>query len=102
MIFGKNNNKGLILNKFNLEVVTIGENGVTEDDILVHDAKNPSPFIHLMLAKMHHPWVFGVIRAVPQPTYDDLMEEQISMVKAKSNIKCMDDLLNSGDTWEVK
>lgn len=35
MIFGKNNNKGLILNKFNLEVVTIGENGVTEDDILV-------------------------------------------------------------------
>jgi len=102
MIFGKNKDKGLILNNFNLEVVTIGENGITEKDILVHDAKTPSPFIHLMLAKMHHPWVFGVIRNTPAPTYDDLMEEQISMVKAKSNIKCMDDLLNSGDTWEIK
>ena len=38
MIFGAENNKGLVLNGFKLEVVTIGENGVSEDDILVHDA----------------------------------------------------------------
>ena len=28
-------NKGIVLNGFKLEVVTIGENGMTEDDILV-------------------------------------------------------------------
>ena len=31
-------NKGIILNKFKLETVIIGENGITIDDILVHDA----------------------------------------------------------------
>jgi hypothetical protein len=30
------------------------------------------------------------------------MEEQIAQIKAKSPIKCMDDLLNSGETWEVE
>ena len=39
MIFGKERDKGLVLNGLKLEVVTIGENGVTESDILVHDAK---------------------------------------------------------------
>ena len=38
MIFGKENNKGLVLNGFDLKVVTIGENGITEKDILIHDA----------------------------------------------------------------
>ena len=33
MIFGKEKNKGIKLNGFNLEVVTIGENGVGEDDL---------------------------------------------------------------------
>src|SRR3954468_10152244 len=41
MIFGKAKNKGLRLNtqSLTLEVVTVGENGVTEKDILVHDEK---------------------------------------------------------------
>ena len=34
MIFGKERDKGLVLNGLKLEVVTIGENGVTEEDIL--------------------------------------------------------------------
>ena len=38
MIFGKNNDKGLVLDGFQLKVVTLGENGVTEKDLLVHDA----------------------------------------------------------------
>ena len=40
MIFGKEKNKGLKLNGFTPEVVTIGENGVTEDDILVHNEQD--------------------------------------------------------------
>jgi len=38
MTWGKNNEKGLILKDTMLDVVEIGKNGVTIDDILVHDA----------------------------------------------------------------
>jgi 2-oxoglutarate ferredoxin oxidoreductase subunit beta len=102
MIFGKEKNKGIHLNGYKLEVVTLGENGITEEDILVHDANDVDPGIHLMLAKLEYPVAVGVIRAASFPTYDDLMEEQIRTVKESSPIKCMDDLLNSGDTWEIK
>lgn len=104
MIFGKNRDKGIRMNCYSLEVVTIGENGITESDLLVHDPYQNDPGIHLMLAKMAYPEfpvALGVIRSIKYPTYDDLMETQIADVKAKSNIKCMDDLLNSGDVWDV-
>ena len=57
-----------------------------------------------MLAKLappHFPMVFGVIRSAMYPTYDDLVEEQIKYAKETSNIRNVDDLLNSGDTWEI-
>ncbi len=104
MIFGENSEKGIKLGPHGLEVVVIGENGVTEEDLLVHDQYSQDPGIHLMLAKMqppHYPMAMGVIRSAMFPTYDDLMEEQITFSKANSPIKNVDDLLNSGDTWEM-
>ena len=38
LVFGENNEYGLVQEGFGLKVVKIGENGVTIDDILVHDA----------------------------------------------------------------
>ena len=38
LVFGENNEYGLMQEGFGLKVVKIGENGVTLDDILVHDA----------------------------------------------------------------
>ncbi|HOE04200.1 MAG TPA: 2-oxoacid:ferredoxin oxidoreductase subunit beta [Bacteroidales bacterium] len=103
MIFGKNNDKGIVLGRMGLEVVSLGKNGITEKDILVHDMHQKDPGIHLMLAKLKppvYPIALGVIRAASFPTYDDLVVEQIEYAKENSNIKCVDDLLNSGDTWE--
>jgi len=48
-----------------------------------------------------YPVALGVIRAVESQTYDEAMTEQIEKVKVKSSIKCVDDLLHSGSTWEV-
>ncbi len=104
MIFGKDKNKGLVLDGFKLKVVTIGQNGVKESDILVHDAHENDPSLHLALINMKlpdFPVAFGVIRDVEYPNYDDLMTKQIEEVQSKSKIKCMDDLLNSGSTWTV-
>jgi len=104
MIFGKDNDKGLALDGLRLKVVKLGENGITEKDLLVHDAHEPSPGIHYMLANMKYPdypVALGVIRAVESQTYDSAMVEQIAKVKQKASIKCVDDLLHSGSTWEV-
>jgi 2-oxoglutarate ferredoxin oxidoreductase subunit beta len=105
MIFGKNKDKGIMLKGTKLEVVRLNDNGVSADDILVHDQYDHDPGIHLMLAKMEpplYPVALGVIRSAMFSTYDDMVEEQIKKAKATSPIKCVDDLLNSGDTWEIK
>ncbi len=105
MIFGKNSDKGLVLDGFKLKVATIGENGITKDDILVHDAKEEDPILHLMLINMEYPEMpvaFGVIRSVEKNTYDANVVKQIEEVKAKSKIKSMADLLVSGNTWIVE
>ncbi len=104
MIFGKNSDKGIILGQQGLEAVTIGENGVTESDILVHDMSRQDPGIHLMLAKMrppHFPIALGVIRSADAPTYDQLMDDLIATHEQSCPIHSVDDLLNSGDTWEI-
>ena len=104
MIFGKERNKGIRLNGTRLEVVAIGENGITLNDILVHDQSQQDPGIHLMLAKMmppDFPVALGVIRSAKSSTYDDLVEDQIKYAKETSKIKCVDDLMNSGDVFEI-
>jgi len=104
MIFGKDNDKGLIMRNEKLEVVKIGENGITEQDILIHDAHSDNLGLHLMLVEMSYPdypVAFGVIRDVEKPTYEDLMKAQTDEIIAASKIKTMDGLLNSGNTWEL-
>jgi len=104
MLFGADNSKGIRLNGLKLEVVTIGENGITEDDILVHDAHMKDPILHLMIVNMRlpeFPVAFGVIRDVERPTFDQQVVQQVEEVKSASSFKNMDDLFASGDTWVI-
>lgn len=105
MLFGKENEKGLVMEGNQLKVVTIGQDGYTLDHILVHDAKNPNPGLHVMLANMNYPAfpvALGVIRAVKHSTYDDNVRDQLLEVQKTAKIKSMDDLLHSGDIYELK
>ncbi len=102
MIFGKNKDKGIVLDGMKLKVVKIGENGITEDDILVHDAKEKDPTLHLALINMKAPVVMGVIRAVEEPTLEDREEKATAYAKEVNPIKSFNDLLFSGQTYEVK
>lgn len=105
MIFGKEMDKGIRLKGNNLEVVKIGENGITAADLLVHDPEADDAGIQLSLAKMtppELPMALGVIRKLRKPSYETLLEQQIQQAKAQSPYKTMDDLLNSGNTWAVE
>lgn len=105
MLFGKNREKGLMQEGFGLKVVTLGENGVTEKDILVHDAHCADNTLHMKLALMEgpdFPVALGVIRDVEAPTYDEAVAEQIVEVQAKLPTRKLSELLMSGDVWEIK
>ncbi len=103
MIFGKEGNKGLILNGLKLEVVTIGENGITEDDILIHNALDSDDTMHYLLTRMtlpEYPVATGIIRSFESRGYGALLQEKINIAKEKSSMHCVNDLLNSGNTWK--
>jgi 2-oxoglutarate ferredoxin oxidoreductase subunit beta len=102
MIFGKEKDKGLVLNGLKLEVVTIGENGVTEQDILVHDAKCEDNTLHQMLVKLQYPLATGIIRSFEDTTFEEREAMLNAEVKSKSKFSKVDDLFFSGETYEVK
>lgn len=102
MIFGKNRNKGLVLNKLKLEVVTIGEKGITEEDILVHNAKEEDKTLHQMLVRLEYPLATGIIRSFTDVTLEEREDALTAYVKANSKFKETDDLFFSGETYEVK
>jgi 2-oxoglutarate ferredoxin oxidoreductase subunit beta len=105
ILFGKYKTKGIRLNHCRLEVVELGKDGVTIDDILVHDRYDSEPTLQLLLAKMTppaFPMAVGVIRSAGAESFDRMVEEQIEAQKAQSSIHCVDDMLNSGDIIEIK
>ncbi len=102
MIFGKNRDKGLVLNGLKIETVIIGENGVTEQDVLVHDAKCEDNTMHLLLAKLESPIATGIIRCFEDLTFEERENMVISTEKSKSKFKNVDELFTSGETYEVK
>jgi len=102
MIFGENNEYGLMQEGFGVKVVKIGEDGVTIDDILVHDSHQPDNTLHAKLAMMEWPVALGVIRDVDGPTYDECVEQQIKEVAEKKKYHNFAELLETNDIWEVK
>ena len=106
LVFGENNEYGIMQEGFGLKVVKIGENGITKEDILVHDAHCEDNTLQLKLAMMDNehgfPIALGVIRDVEAPTYDSAVNEQIEEVKAKKPYHNFMELLETNDIWEVK
>ena len=103
MIFGKERDKGIRLRGLQPEVVALGD-GVTEDDLLVHDAHAQDPYLALILSRMWYPEFpvpVGVFRDVTRPTHDELMTAQLSDALAQRGEGDLEKLLRSGETWTV-
>ena len=102
MIFGRERNRGLRLNGHRPEIVTIGEDSITEADILVHDEDDP--LLAAMLSTIYwpdFPVPVGVIRSVQRPTHSELLNQQVEDAVTKRGRGNLTDLLDSGETWIV-
>jgi 2-oxoglutarate/2-oxoacid ferredoxin oxidoreductase subunit beta len=105
MIFGKERDKGIRLDGLRPEVVTIGEGGVTEADLLVHDEHADDPYLALILSRMfwpEFPVPVGVLRSVERPTHDALVTAQIEEATVKSGAGDLAKALVAGETWTVE
>jgi len=105
MIYGANRDKGLMMRCNKMEAVTIGENGITEDDLIVHNAQDFDDTNHYRLVRMElpeFPVAMGVIRAIKSEVYESELFDQVQHAKKETKIKTMDDLLHSGNVFESK
>jgi len=104
LLFGKDRNRGLRLKPgtMDLEVVTLGEKGISESDILVHDETNK--MMALLLAGMKSPdfpVAIGVLYCNPAPTYEKAVNDQVTAEIEKKPDANLNDLLRQGATWTV-
>ena len=106
MLFGVNNSKGLVQDGFGLKAVTIGEDGYTIDDVLVHDAHCQQNFLQQQLAMMDGhslPLALGVIRDYQAPVYYQEVNRQTREIKEKKGYSSLRDLvMKTKDTWVME
>ena len=105
MLFGKNNERGIVRDGFLLKAVELGTDGYTIDDVLTHDARCQSNFLHQQLAMMDGtdlPLAIGVIRDVEAPVYNEELDRQVVEVKAAHGFDSLRSMIMAGETWEVK
>jgi 2-oxoglutarate ferredoxin oxidoreductase subunit beta len=105
MIFGKNKDRGIRLNGLEPEVVTLGQDGVTEKDLLVHDERRKEPTLAYLLSRMTYPEFpvpMGVFYSAERPTLEDAMERQAIQATAALGAGSLERLLASGATWTVE
>jgi 2-oxoglutarate ferredoxin oxidoreductase subunit beta len=98
--FGNENQHGIRLNGFLPEVV---ENASNDDGLLVHQANSDNPLLANILVGMDYPEFpvpVGVFRSVERPSYDELVQKQVDDARARHEPQ-FEELLNSGETWDV-
>ena len=105
LVFGKNMNKGIVLDGLTPKVVRIDEGEFSVNDLWVHDEFDKSPARASLLAEFQElegfPHPVGVIREINKTTYDEEFHAQINNVKKQKGEGGLKKLLFSGNIWTV-
>ena len=105
LLFGAKKDKGIRLTRDSQpEVVVLGQNGVTEKDVLVWDetAENPAVAIALsMMPESTFPVPVGVFRNRRKVPFEVGLNTQIATARQKRGGETLQQLLEMGETWVV-
>ncbi len=104
LTFGKEGMRGLRLKPgaIALEAVVVGEKGISEEDLLVHDMTNRT--LATMLAAMeppHMPVALGILYCDPEASFEEMQASRAQGNLARPSARDLNDLLRHGDTWRV-
>jgi len=104
LIFGANKDKGIRLNGLDPEIVTLGD-GVGQDDLLIHQPRNPNSAYANILAQMTYPTFptpVGVLRQLDgRETYEDALVQQIEYAQSSGSDN-LQELLTGQNSWVVE
>ncbi|UCG25064.1 MAG: 2-oxoacid:ferredoxin oxidoreductase subunit beta [Chloroflexota bacterium] len=102
MVFGINDDKGIILDD-NLEprVVELGD-GYDESDLLVHNAHAENTHLAYIMSRLRQPAAMGVLRSVERQTYNDGLSAQVEEAQAKKGMGDLSTLYRESDLWTVE
>lgn len=106
MIFGADGKKGIRLDGFKPQVVTLDE-GYSADDLWIHDEKDI--FKAQLLTRIfdnpalegHLPRPFGVFYETDRPCYEEMMALQLEDAKARKTPN-LDALLRGKEVWTIQ
>lgn len=101
LIFGKNKDKGIRLNQLRPQVVELG-NGITEEDLIVHDVTNP--IMAELLSQLNYPEFpvpMGILYQKERDTYENLLAAKVEQQVAQKGPGDLRQLLYSGQVWEI-
>lgn len=107
LIFGAERNKGIRLNGYKPEIVTIGED-CTAEDLWIHDEHDfykAQILVRLFddpSMVQHFPRPFGVFYATERACYEDVMTMQIEEVIHQKGKGDLDALLRGKETWTIE
>ena len=105
MLFGAEDNKGLRLKpgKLELEIVTLEEDGITTEDLLVHDETNrPMAFLLAAMEPPSFPIALGVLFRETHPSYETSVLDQVAATTERMGEGDLETLFNAGHTWTVE
>ncbi len=106
LVFGKNKDKGIRLDGFKPEVVSLENGKYSLDDLMVHNERVDDATYSFILSHMTDdpdlPVPVGIFRSVETDCYEDALVHQIEEAKKKVGEPDLQALLESGDTWDVK
>jgi len=106
LVFGRDEaRKGIRITEgaATVEVVTLGENGVTEADLTVYDETNRTMAFVVAQLLPPFPMAFGVLyQDATARSYDRAVREQNTRAVEQSGPGDIDALLRSGHTWTVE
>ncbi len=104
LLFGQDRNRGLRLSGFDVEVATLG-NGVTIDDLIIHDERAEHPNLAFLLSRLsgpEFPECLGIFRRVERPTYEDQLRHLLAEARHTHGPSRIEQLLAGADTWVVE
>ena len=103
MVFGKQKEKGIRLNGFTPEAVTLADGKFSVNDLLVHNESDST--LAFILANMIHnpalPRAMGVFLSTDRPTYENAIQTQITKAKSKKGNVDLQALLDGDETWVI-
>lgn len=106
LIFGAKRDKGIRVDGFKPEVVSLTNGKWSESDLLVHDETLQDTTYAFIMSHMmddpNQPVPVGVFRAVEKMCYEAALTKQLETARERFGEPDLQALLESGDTWEVK